>query len=111
MKKILFVAICCFMLCGCENNINVGNDLKIVKIKSKYSIKGSFSNSTKDCGIYNVSFKLQNGNIIKYYKTTIPVLVDNDIYEFSVDIKDNNLNEISNLEEYQIEINNIKCSN
>lgn len=111
MKKLLLVVVCCFMLCGCGNNINIGNDLRIVKIKSKYSIVGSFSNKTKDCGIYNVSFKLQNGDIIKYYKTIIPVSVDDNIYEFCVDIKDNGLNNISNLEEYQIEINNIKCSN
>ena len=109
MKKLLLLAVCCMMFCGCENKFQIGNDLKIKKKNNKYLIEGSFSNKKKDCGIYTITFKLQNGNIMKYYDSTFPVLVDNDVYEFSVDIEDNDLNAISNLDKYQIKIDNIKC--
>lgn len=110
MKKLFLVVVCCLCLCGCENKLQFGNDLKIKKESDKYSIEGSFSNKKKDCGTYTISFKLQNGDITKYYTSKLGVLVDKDVYEFSIDIEDDNLNSIFNLEDYKVKIEDIKCS-
>ena len=109
MRKILFLVGCCLGIVGCQNNIHIGNDLKIIKENNNYIISGSFSNKNKDCGIYNINFKFINGDIIFNYNSIIPVLVDEDIYEFSIKIADDKLNNISNLDAYKVDIIKIKC--
>lgn len=110
MKKLLVLVVCCLCLTGCDNNIKIGDDLKIVNENDIYQIEGSFSNKKKNCSIYEVEFKLSNGDIQYNYNHKFPVLVDNDVYEFSISINDDKLNNISNLNNYKVKINKIKCS-
>lgn len=61
MKKLLLIAVCCLMLCGCETNENTNNNNNFESNGKNEAI--DYENKFLYCGIYT---KVENNTIYSY---------------------------------------------
>lgn len=66
MKKLLVIAVCCMLFCGCGNSFEASefNWETPNKFHSFFVSKGAIkNNSSEDCQILNIELSYQNGDL------------------------------------------------
>lgn len=111
MRKLLFLVVCCFCLCGCGNKFQTSefNWKKSGDLYPLYFANGSIkNNSSKNCKTLYIDLVYKNGNLeekdlCSYYDGINSGETINIECQYSGDIK--------NIEDYKIEIKDIECFN
>lgn len=108
MKKLIILIISLLFLTGCNSDIEL-SDLKIEKAEELelYYIVGTI-NSKKDNPFCEIDVNFKNGDI--NYDYSFIELPDKGLSQIKVMITDDELDKITNLEDYEIKIKKIKCN-
>lgn len=108
MKKIFLLFMFIILLTGCGSNVIEFSDLKIEKTKGLdlYYIVGTL-NSKKENPFCEIDVIIKNGNI--EYDYSFIELPDKGLNEVKAMIADDNLDKISNLEDYEVVVKKIQC--
>jgi hypothetical protein len=107
MKKILFIAICCLMLCGCSKEFQVSELIPNTDIGIAH-LKGTLKNiSNTDCDKVQINVEFSSGTIkengwifVEAPEKTKTVSFNEILFGAS---------DINNIENYKIKFKNIEC--
>lgn len=108
MKKLLFIAICCLILCGCENKEYEISKLKADSSLGVHNMKGTLKNiSNKTCKTVQINVILSSGTITEdgWIWVDSPEIGNSISFDDILYGVSNSLN----IEDYDIKLKNIEC--